>query len=111
LNKILQKFNINDDTRSVSIPLAPYFKLKATMSLTTIEEREYMTHISYASAVGILIYVMVCTRPNLSQDVSIVSRYMHGPCGCHLEAVKWILRYIKDTIDVGLMFKKNSTGK
>ena len=32
LKKVLQKFNVNGDTKSASIPLAPYFKLKATMS-------------------------------------------------------------------------------
>ena len=45
----------------------------------TVEKREYMTHVPYASAVGSLIYDMVCTRPDLSQAVSIVSRYMHDP--------------------------------
>ena len=48
LKKELQKFNINDDTKSVSIPLAPHFKLKATISPITIEERECMTHVPYA---------------------------------------------------------------
>ena len=65
--KILQKFNINDDTKSLSIPLALHFKLKATISPITVEERKYMTHFSYASAVGSLMYAMVCTRPDLSQ--------------------------------------------
>jgi len=32
LKKVLQKFNINDDMKSVSTPLAPYFKLKTTVS-------------------------------------------------------------------------------
>ena len=41
LKKVLQKFNINDDTKSVSTPLDPHFKLKTTMSPTIIEEREY----------------------------------------------------------------------
>ena len=36
LQKVLQKYNIDADTKSVSTPLAPHFKLKATMSLTTI---------------------------------------------------------------------------
>jgi len=45
LKKVLQKFNTNGDTKSVSIPLALHFKLKATMSLTTVEECEYMTHV------------------------------------------------------------------
>ena len=53
LKKVLQKFNINGDMKSVSTPLAPHVKLKATMSPTTIEEREYMTHVPYASTVGI----------------------------------------------------------
>jgi len=63
LQKVLQRFNINGDTKSVSAPLAPHFTLKATMYPTTIEEREYMTCVSYASAVGSLMYTIVCTRP------------------------------------------------
>ena len=49
------------------------------MSPTIVEEREYTTHIPYASVVGNLIYAMVCMRPDLSQVVSMVSRYMHDP--------------------------------
>jgi len=79
LKKVLQKFNINDDTKPVSTPLAPYFKLIATISPIIVEEHEYMTHMLYASAVSSLMYVMVCVRPNLSQTVSMVSRYMHDP--------------------------------
>ena len=60
LKEVFQKFNINDDTKSVSTPLAPHFKLKVTMSPTTVEEREYMTHVPYASTVGSLMYAMMC---------------------------------------------------
>ena len=49
LKKVLQKFNINDNTNSVSTPLAPHFKLKTTMSPTSVEERQYMTLVPYAS--------------------------------------------------------------
>ena len=54
LKKVLQKFNINGDSKSVNTPLAPHFKLKATMYPTSVEEREYMTHVLYASAFGSL---------------------------------------------------------
>ena len=39
-----------------------------------------MYRVPYASIVGSLMYAMVCTRPNLAQVVSMVSRYMgkHG---------------------------------
>jgi len=38
LQKLLQKFNINGDTKSLSTSLAPHFKLRATMSPTIVEE-------------------------------------------------------------------------
>jgi len=81
------------------------------MSLITVEEREYMTHVPYVSAVGSLMYAMVCARTDLSQAVSMVSRYMHDPGRGHWEAMKWILRYIKGSINIGLVFKKDVTGK
>jgi len=56
LQKVLQTFNINSDMKSISTPLAPHFKLKAIMFPTTIEEREYMTHVPCASSVGSLMY-------------------------------------------------------
>jgi len=111
LQKVLQRFNIDNDTKSVRTPLAPHFKLKVIMSLTIVEEREYMTRVPYASAVGSLMHAMVCTRLDLSQAISMISRYMHDPEKGHLEAVKWVLRYIKGTIDVGLVFERDSTGK
>ena len=83
LKKLLQKFNINGDSKSVSTPLAPHFKLKAIMSPSTVEEREYMTHVPYANAIGSLMYEMVCTMLNLSQTVSTVSRYMHDSVRGH----------------------------
>lgn len=51
-------------------------------------------------------YVMVCTRPNITQTIRMVSRYMHDPRRSHWQAVKWILRYLKGTSDVGLLFEK-----
>ena len=54
LKKVLQKFNINNDMKSVSTPLAPHLKLKVIMSPTSIKECEYMTHVPYARAVASL---------------------------------------------------------
>ena len=92
--------------KSVSTPLALHFKLKAIMSPTIVEKREYMSHVPYASAISTLMYVMVCARPNLSQAVSIVSRYMHDPGRGYWEAVKRILWYIKGIINAGLVFRR-----
>jgi len=70
-----------------------------------------MIHVPYASVIGSLIYAIVCTRSDLSQTVSMISRYMHNPVKGHWEAVKWVLWYIKGTIDIDLVFDKDFTAK
>ncbi|KAM2012453.1 hypothetical protein ACFX1T_024318 [Malus domestica] len=107
LKKVLQRFRMNENLKPVSTPLASHFKLSASMSPKTVEESQYMAQIPYANVVGSLMYVMVCTRPDISQAVSIVSRYMHNPGKGHWQAVKWILRYILGTVDVGLLFQQD----
>ena len=66
-----------------------------------------MSHVPYASAVGSIMYAMVCTSPDISQAVSIVSRYMGNTGKMHWQVVKWILRYSRGTKDIGLVFHKN----
>ena len=63
-----------------------------------------MERIPYANLVGSIMYAMVCTRPDLSYSVSIVSRFMVDPCKEHWHALKCALRYIKGTIGKGLVF-------
>jgi len=58
------------------------------MSLTTIEERDYMTHVPYSSAVGSLMNAIVYTRLDLKQVILMVSSYMHDPNRGQWEAVK-----------------------
>ncbi|KAE8713420.1 hypothetical protein F3Y22_tig00110210pilonHSYRG00105 [Hibiscus syriacus] len=72
-----------------------------------LSQKEYLRKVPYASAVGSLMYAMVCTRPDISQAVGVVSRYMHDPGKEHWQAVKWILRYILNTVDVGLVFQQD----
>jgi hypothetical protein len=58
----------------------------------------------YTSAVGSLMYAMLCTLSNISQVVSVVSRFLPNPVKEYWEAVEWILRYLKGTIDICLSF-------
>jgi len=63
-----------------------------------------MSQVSYASVVGSLTYVMICTRSNITQVVGMVSRFMVDSSKEHLNAVKRIIRYIKGTSNVALCF-------
>ena len=78
LKKMLERFGMDDKTKPVYTPLAHHFKLSSSSCPKSQEERDYMTRIPYASVVGNLICAMVCTRPDISQAVSMVSRYMHN---------------------------------
>ena len=76
------------EAKSVSSPLGNHFKLSRLLCPTTQEEKDKMTCIPYSSAVGSLMYVMVCTRPDIAHAVGVVSRYLSNPGREHCEAVK-----------------------
>ena len=78
IKKVLHRFNM-DGANSVSTPIAPHFKLSVSQCPTTDEEFEYMSKVPYSSAVGSLMYAMVCSRPDLSYAMSLISRYMANP--------------------------------
>eukprot|EP00253_Pinus_taeda_P016429 PITA_16429 len=78
VEKILLRFGMNN-VKPVSIPLASHFKLSSSLCPNTDEEKDYMSRIPYANVVGCLMYAMVCTRPDISHAVGVVSRYMANP--------------------------------
>ena len=45
----------------------------------TMEDRERMSKVPYALAVGSLMYAMLCTRPDICHAVGMVSRYQANP--------------------------------
>ena len=63
-----------------------------------------MESIPYANVVGSLMYAMVCTRPDIAHAVSLVSRFMVNPGKGHWQALKWILRYIRGSFGIVLVY-------
>ena len=78
VKKILNRFNMNE-AKPVSTPLGSHFKLSKEQSPKIEEEKDHMSKVPYASAIGSLMYVMVCTRPNITHAVGVVSRFMSRP--------------------------------
>ena len=58
-----------DNAKLVSTPLGNYFKLNKDQSPKTEQECGYMDKIPYALAIGSLMYAMVCTRPEIAQQL------------------------------------------
>ncbi|CAJ2645977.1 unnamed protein product [Trifolium pratense] len=65
----------------------------------------------FRQIVGSLRYVCN-SRPDICYDVSVISRFMHDPRKSHMIAAKRILRYLKGTLEIGLLFPigTNSAG-
>ena len=74
------------------------------MSPQSEADRQEMNTIPYASAVGSLMYAMLCTRPDLAYAVSVVSRFQSNPGKEHWVAVKCILKYLRRTKDMVLVY-------
>ena len=57
----------------------------------------------YHQLVGSLNY-LTTIRLDLSYSVSILSQFLAKPCETHWKAAKQVLRYLKGTVDYGLLY-------
>jgi hypothetical protein len=78
VKKVLERFSM-ENAKSISTPLANHFRLSTSQCPKTVEETEDMSKVPYASAMGCLMYAMVCTRPDLAHAINVVSKYMANP--------------------------------
>ena len=63
-----------------------------------------MNNIPYASAIDSIMYAMLCTRPDVAHALSLTSRYLCDPGMEHWTAVKNILKYLRRTKDMFLVY-------
>ena len=63
-----------------------------------------MSVIPYASAIGSIIYAMLCTRPDVSLAISMSGRFQRNPGLDHRTTVKNILKYLKRTKEMFLVY-------
>ena len=103
IDKILARFSMQDSKKGFS-PFKHGVHLSKKMCPKTQEERGKMRNCPYASAVGSLMYAMLCTRLDICYAMSIVSRYQSNPGLEHWMAVKHILKYLNKTKHYFLMF-------
>src|SRR2546425_6812648 len=106
IEKVLNRFNMSN-AKTVCTPLAGHFKLNSKQCSSSEKEKDELKKIPYASAVGSLMYAMVCTRSDIAHAVGVVSRFLSNPGKEHWNAVKWILRYLKGTSKMCLCFRDN----
>eukprot|EP00253_Pinus_taeda_P036452 PITA_36452 len=95
------------DSKMVKLPIPVGVKLSAEQCPKTQEAEEDMSRVPYASAVsiGILMYAMDYTRPNIAHAVGVLSRFMSKTGKEHWTTVKRVFRYLRGTSDYGLCYQ------
>ena len=64
--------------------------------------------VPYMSAIGALMYLANCTRPDIAFSVNLLSRYSLAPTQRHWKGIKHIFRYLRGTVDLGLFYSNGS---
>lgn len=100
---LLKRFGMMD-CKPISTPI------DANVKVCAHEGKDLEDAIMFRQLVGSLIYLTM-TRPDISFAVGVVSKFMQKPKKPHLEAARRILRYIKSTIDYGIIYKKDGSPK
>ena len=103
IDNVLARFSIQDSKKGL-LPTQHGIIISKEQCPKKPQEEEDMRRIPYASAVGSLMYAMLCTRPNICYAVGIVSRYQSNPRMGHWIAVKHILKYLRRTRDYMLVY-------
>ena len=62
----------------------------------------------YLSAIGSLLYISGCTRPDIAAAVGILARHGATPGKEHVTAVKRLIQYVYNTRKLGIQYSKNS---
>jgi hypothetical protein len=83
---ILAKFRM-DDSRPVAMTMA--MKLHKRKP-----DEEACDPTIYESMIGILMYAMTATRPNIAYDIAVPSWCNHNPSNEHMIALKCVFRYL-----------------
>ena len=103
INALLERFGM-ENSKPVKTPVSCGSRLvKARDSDKPVDQTFYQ------SAVGCLLYLSTRTRPDLAFAVSNVAKYCSNPTEEHWTAVKRILRYVKGTKDLGLLYGNNES--
>ena len=63
-----------------------------------------MNKVPYSSAIGSIMSAMLCTRPDVCHAISLTSRYQSDQGVEHQTAVKNILKYLKRTKEMFLVY-------
>ncbi|GJX39534.1 retrovirus-related pol polyprotein from transposon TNT 1-94 [Tanacetum coccineum] len=101
IKEMLKKFGL-EDSKPIKTPMSSDTKL------TKDEECESVDSTKYRGMIGSLLY-LTASRPDIMFSVCLCARFQEALKTSHLEVVKRIFQYIKDTMHLGSWYPKGTS--
>ena len=105
VRKLLEKYGM----QHANVVLTPLPTNASHQLLPAFEDEPHLSkqdHSSYRAIVGGILYLAVCTRPDLSFAIGALARQMHAPTMRHFRMLKRVLRYIAGTRNLVLHYAR-----
>ncbi|GJV19018.1 NB-ARC domains-containing protein [Tanacetum coccineum] len=91
---------LREDSGQARTPIDTSLHLSKNMGLGVAQ-------LEYSRIIGMLMYLMTGTRPDLAYAVSRLSRYTSNPSYAHWKAITRVLHYLRYSRDYGLYYDKH----
>ena len=110
IERLLKRFNM-DKAHPLSTPMVvrSLNPQKNQFRPRESDEEIFGPEVPYLNAIGALMYLAQCTRPDIAFTVNLLARFCFEPTRRHWNGIKHIFRYLLGTIDLGLYYSKEST--
>lgn len=107
VRQVLEKFGMTD-CKHVSTPMSVGAEYTNEQSPKTESEKQAMTTYPYNVLTGVLLWLSGWTRPDCTSATRIFSRFISNPGMTHWVGAKRVLRYVKGTMHLGILYKRTN---
>ena len=109
IEKILKRFNM-DNAHPLSTPMVVRNLDPKKDPFRPLEDGEKILgpEVPYLNAIGALLYLAQCTRPDITFSVNLLARFSSAPTRRHWNGIKHLFRYLRGTKDLGLYYSKSN---
>ena len=97
--QLVEKYGLKEG-KIKTVPMSPDIKLVQATEDNLLDKELFQ----YSELVGSLLYLAVCTRPDITFAVGVLARHMSKPTLEHWTAAKAVLRYLAGTTGLGINF-------
>lgn len=104
--QVLDHFGMAD-SKPVGSPMNVSEQLSTKDSPKNNEEKDFMQNVPFREAIGCLMYLSQCTRPDICCAVNKLSRFSSNPGPKHWAGVKHLMRFFQGTKNLKLRYHKS----